>query len=162
MSHRPVMDFAQRLELGRKSEEIVGLEFERRGYHVLPCYRFTGRSGNEAPAFTCQSEALVIPDLLVSGKPAGSFWAEVKGKSAPSNGDHGIPLAHLEHYRHIHRLTQLRVFLIIHELRSGELLSMELGKIEPRLYQGRHMNHGGMAFWRREMFDAWGKVEGQS
>ena len=104
---------------------------------------------------------LILPDFQVIdprkfGQP---FYVEVKTKAAPgwygkhACHTHGIDTPKWQQYRRIHELSGLPVWLLMFEDMSGDLLGIEVDKVEPDHECGEvaAFPRGG-TFWRRSQF----------
>ena len=152
---------------GREAENVV-VEFLRsRGVAVLPAYGMLDVDpSTKAPVLLLpKGERLVIPDLLAFCPTERMYWVEVKSKSVPGyfriyqTQTHAIDYALYKEYLKIERITGIKVWIVIHELVSGEILTISLadidrnGKRNPNWPNknglGSRCQQGGM-WWRRD------------
>lgn len=143
---------------GRSGEVVVAEFLKSQGYWVVPSYDYSGEDGNKAPRMSGVAGFLVIPDLDVC-KNGTRFWCEVKTKDKATlhkkTGvyEHGISSRHYRDYLRVERQSGCQVVLFIVEQNTGEILSRKLCELpEPRMYDGKKMDRGGMVFWPRSEF----------
>jgi hypothetical protein len=143
---------------GRTGELLVGRELMARGFHVIPSYDYSG-ADEHPPRMEGAGGAYVLPDLDVA-RDGERVWVEVKTKAEPTfhrltgRWEHGFSRRLWGHYREVEAITGARVFLVIIEESSGEVLVASLRALDrvKRVYEGSAMGPHGMVFFPRAAF----------
>lgn len=151
---------------GHEKELLVRQLLQRDGYYVIPSFDYCGENGDQAPSAQALADKVILPDLDIA-KDGKRLWAEVKTKEhadftrITQQWEHGIPLRHWEAYRKIQDETGAKVWLYICEINSGWVLRAPIDNLclEIRIYRGDKMNKGGMAFFPRNIFEKWRRLE---
>lgn len=104
---------------------------------------------------------LILPDFqIINPRKFGQpFYVEVKTKTAAAwygNGychTHGIDTPKWQQYQRIHEMSGLPVWLLVLEDMSGDLLGIEVDKVQPdhECAETAQFPRGG-TFWRRSQF----------
>jgi len=149
--------FEEQLAFARRYEKGVALWLMARGWRILPTYDFSGSDGDKAPRLLAENDdkSLVLPDLLAC-KGGNSRWVEVKYKDAADwtrttqRFETGISLRLWRHYLMAKEASGLNVWIVFVHQREGEMRGAEvaaLAEMPPRIYEGKKMGRGGMAFF---------------
>lgn len=150
---------------GQSGERLVAGILKAKGCFIVPSYDYSGEDGNKAPKMEGECAGYVIPDLDVA-RGGNRYWVEVKTKWTATlhrksgKVEHGISLRHLDHYRQVQKISGCPVFLSVYEEQTGIILIAKLDSLgDPRIYDGSKMGRAGMAFWPREKFSEFHRVE---
>jgi len=161
MGFRETAEFQQ----GQSAERRIARMLQSKGFFVNPSYDYSGEDGNKAPRLEGKDHSFVVPDLDAS-RDGVRLWVEVKSKSKPvvwgKTGEirHGIELRHFWSYRQIEKITGSRVFLVVVEENSGEVLCASLSKLARAPISGKGTKWAEkMVFWPRDTFSVIGAVE---
>ena len=148
---------------GRNGEHLVADRAKRKGWFVIPSYDYGGEDGNKAPKLEGLNRGIVVPDLDIA-RDGQRRWVEVKTKQAPTltrvtnRMEHGINVRHWESYREVERITGCKVFLVIYEEESGDVLGASLdaivkwhgGKLRETRMRKNGSDDGAMFYFARD------------
>jgi len=149
--------FEEKLAMGREYELLVAGWLKRRGFLILPVYDYSGLGENKSPKLQAANDAdsLVVPDLLIAQAQKGTKWVEVKFKARADftrktqRMETGIALRLWRHYHEVKAATGLPVWLMFCHAEEDEIRGAEIADLASavRVYDGRKMGRGGMAFF---------------
>lgn len=131
---------------------------------MIPSYDYSGEDGNKAPKLHGAFTSFVIPDLDVA-KDGRRIWIEVKTKTDATytritgRMEHGIPLRHFESYKQVEEITGCPVYLVVYEVKSGEVLIGKLSILETVARYSRSRVMGDMVFFPRDAFKVLTKLD---
>lgn len=149
--------FEEQLAFARRYEKGVARWLMQRAWRILPTYDFSGSDGDKTPTLLAADgdQSLVLPDLLAC-KDGDTRWVEVKYKDSAdwtrltNRLETGISLRLWTHYVRVRAVTGISVWIMFVHRLEGEVRGAEietLSRMPPRIYDGRKMGRGGMAFF---------------
>lgn len=156
-------DFQKQFEFGEDGEKVVATTWMDRGWWVAPLYQFVSTKFG-APCMFNGSKRVILPDLMAS-RNGSTIGIEVKRKTRwcqnqKREWETGCEWRHYKHYMEWSDLTGLPVVLAcLHDQEQSAgskrgLFAIELGKRDPRHWDGKHWKtgkpiHEPMALFRR-------------
>src|ERR1700722_4695496 len=141
----PLDTSSPEFQRGRDAEKLIAQWMIDRGFHVLPCYDYSGKDDDKAPKLR-GDKSYIIPDLDVC-KGGKRYWVEVKNKGRitehyrTGSMDVGMGKRLYENYLKVQEISGAPVLLMMLIEETQELLCQTLRTLgAPRVYSGDKMD----------------------